>query len=798
MKSSKTPTNPVEQLKLLRSFVSFTDNENDPHHHHPHYTETELLDCLKYSGYNVERAAELLLTGQYKARIETSMNHTVNVVGTSNNDDKKSKFFHFTTGTSPSRKITKTTSRIQSISIQHQPSTETQTQTQTPKPKAHSTTVATTAMEDKPIRVSMTPITSSTTSSIDTNTNNSIQNSIPIDDDDANLQSTKNTPTSSNECNDNTSVINDTPKGPYLLCRRWISDACITSRYVPMVQYRESFQLDYTQTGYSMIKFRSMMKHNNNNNNNPLEGRLPEHIATILIPFLRYNSNRNNNNNIVKDGNGNSGNTANQRNDPSTSPSSSSSSLIQVQIESMMEDRNLVMGSTIPIQITILIHSIEQFFHAVTESTIENSTSSSLSSSLSNSTQYIPQRNNQSNPKSIIISKRRDTILPIHKAAFLLFQWAQYGDITGMPNSIDTTTGSITNTNTNNNDNSNAKSDIALEHPNDEIDDRQQIPNNDDDENAQLMELDDEALDHGIINHDTTNPDLDIVKQSLDVICNNNTKSNDTTSHWIDTLPANEMNDPIVFRNKNVNLRPYQKQALYFMIQREWHGMTIEQINDQTNLLNELIIEQNQRNTSLSVFVRNRQDQQQQQNNNNKIEIICDCGPVIVTEEGQTKSMTYNGTTNPIQHPLWQHRFVSTLDMKHSIIIFVNELLGIVTHIPPKLPNYCSGGILADAMGLGKTVMLLALITKTKEMKREQERKNNNHSNTSTKQTKIKMDGEPNVTLVVAKLSLLPQWEDEIKSKTNLKYKIYYGSNSNNTTNNTMNADDYLQNVVRC
>ena len=31
-------------------------------------------------------------------------------------------------------------------------------------------------------------------------------------------------------------------------------------------------------------------------------------------------------------------------------------------------------------------------------------------------------------------------------------------------------------------------------------------------------------------------------------------------------------------------------------------------------------------------------------------------------------------------------------------------------------------------------------------------------------------------TLVVAKLSLLPQWEDEIRTKTNLTYRIYYGS----------------------
>lgn len=36
--------------------------------------------------------------------------------------------------------------------------------------------------------------------------------------------------------------------------------------------------------------------------------------------------------------------------------------------------------------------------------------------------------------------------------------------------------------------------------------------------------------------------------------------------------------------------------------------------------------------------------------------------------------------------------------------------------------------------------------------------------------------GTPSATLVVAKLSLLPQWEDEIRSKTNLTFAVYYGA----------------------
>lgn len=56
-------------------------------------------------------------------------------------------------------------------------------------------------------------------------------------------------------------------------------------------------------------------------------------------------------------------------------------------------------------------------------------------------------------------------------------------------------------------------------------------------------------------------------------------------------------------------------------------------------------------------------------------------------------------------------------------------------------------------MGLGKTVMLMALILKSKAER-----------------------GKCGPTLVVAKLSLLSQWEEELATKTNLTFKIHYGT----------------------
>ncbi|OEU17194.1 SNF2_N-domain-containing protein, partial [Fragilariopsis cylindrus CCMP1102] len=65
------------------------------------------------------------------------------------------------------------------------------------------------------------------------------------------------------------------------------------------------------------------------------------------------------------------------------------------------------------------------------------------------------------------------------------------------------------------------------------------------------------------------------------------------------------------------------------------------------------------------------------------------------------------------------------------------------------------GGILADSMGLGKTVQLLSMMQADKEDEDENE---------------TSYYG----TLVVAPLSLLHQWEQEIETKTHLTHRIHY------------------------
>ena len=174
----------------------------------------------------------------------------------------------------------------------------------------------------------------------------------------------------------------------------------------------------------------------------------------------------------------------------------------------------------------------------------------------------------------------------------------------------------------------------------------------------------------------------------------------------------------------------------------------------------------------------------------------------------------------------------------------VNEYLSIASSKPPNPPKQCEGGILADAMGLGKTIMLIALILSNrispnetmdlKETGTEQASISSDCKSihdeesvcsTSTEKIEFTIDsvGETSsnlsiidnkkdtcndkqnesplptlsqkaslhrtnslanslqTTLVVTPLSLLYQWEYEITTKSNLSCFIHYGDSTNKT-----------------
>lgn len=117
------------------------------------------------------------------------------------------------------------------------------------------------------------------------------------------------------------------------------------------------------------------------------------------------------------------------------------------------------------------------------------------------------------------------------------------------------------------------------------------------------------------------------------------------------------------------------------------------------------------------------------------------------------------------------HGFVETLDADGRLC-FISHILGVVTTEKPSMEQSYTdlkGGILAEEMGLGKTVEICALISL--------------HQQRTTMDSKQKLSGGLNstqATLIITLPSLRKQWESELKAHSpNLKVKVYEGIRRN-------------------
>jgi SNF2 family DNA or RNA helicase len=314
--------------------------------------------------------------------------------------------------------------------------------------------------------------------------------------------------------------------------------------------------------------------------------------------------------------------------------------------------------------------------------------------------------------------RKQPSRLPLAEAAFALLQWAQYGD------------------------------DPKFEPP-----DSKEAVEDDSSDSAsdELSILNEDDFEAG------SNEEKEAEEWAKNVV--------DETSEVAKESELPEADDPAGFTD-DVVLRPYQRQALYWMLQRENENKDRKELEKELTLLAEL-----SRNKSHQLVM-----------DPPKQAIVCEVGPVRVSQSMAQKSCTIDGVENPVNHPLWQRRFLASADKTRAISFYVNELLGTASSRPPNPPRQCAGGILADAMGLGKTIMLLALILKDNElgsMKDHDEQDGDvmiDDNDDADKKLPARKEGRP--TLVVAPLSLILQWEEEMATKTNLKHLVYYGESA--------------------
>ncbi|KAL7818824.1 SNF2 family N-terminal domain-containing protein [Trichoderma aethiopicum] len=121
-------------------------------------------------------------------------------------------------------------------------------------------------------------------------------------------------------------------------------------------------------------------------------------------------------------------------------------------------------------------------------------------------------------------------------------------------------------------------------------------------------------------------------------------------------------------------------------------------------------------------------------------------------------------------------------------IIFHNVITGESQIVPPSSTR---GGILADMMGLGKTLSILSLVATTMDEARQfQHLPPEQPSAPETRQAKRELDAAPlgltpltrntKSTLIICPLSTITNWEEQIKQHTvpgQLSYHIYHGPN---------------------
>ncbi|KAF2281136.1 uncharacterized protein EI97DRAFT_497805 [Westerdykella ornata] len=112
-------------------------------------------------------------------------------------------------------------------------------------------------------------------------------------------------------------------------------------------------------------------------------------------------------------------------------------------------------------------------------------------------------------------------------------------------------------------------------------------------------------------------------------------------------------------------------------------------------------------------------------------------------------------------------------------MFYVNPYSGELSVEFPRQEQNCLGGILADEMGLGKTIEMLSLIHTHRNEPARDHTSHTVHTLPRLPKHSVDVEKAPYTTLVVAPMSLLAQWASEAEKASKegtLKVMVYYGS----------------------
>lgn len=431
-------------------------------------------------------------------------------------------------------------------------------------------------------------------------------------------------------------------KNQLLLCKRWTVSCSKTIR--GKISYGETCSFDEN--------YKSAVNGNNSKvtpmvrfRTKNAEGTLNRYLCEILGPLLRLPAT-----NIVTSGSNTAG------------TETPFIPMIYLSAEALMEDNYLKIGSDIPINLKIFLNDPVAFFNLFQHDS---------TSGKSESSQFFGRKNN--------VSKKNGKKYEVTEAAFRLLQWAERGEEIDYGIEDGGTGNSVQ---------------LDMSQMKESAEENKKADN--DDASSTSSATKDLVLENNADGDYEGEPESEEVSELNQLVVDPKKASKSIIL---------ELPDPTGFKD-GVVLRPYQRQALYWMCRRE--GLTLEQLkvdgkdgisDGEIDLLAELASSMTHSSSGLG-------DVQMLGGNG----IACDCGPVVVGDDALASSavpvVDYEKTTDLgrkyVHHPLWKRRYLANKNLTTVYAFYVNELLGIASASPPNPPKQCVGGILADQMGLGE------------------------------------------------------------------------------------------------